>query len=117
MFPKDIDIFIYTAETHLDDRELLHIVYPGGGFLQLRGRTWILVISKRDRQSFDDDGDDSDDDDYDYDSNNDDDNLSNILRKYKIKDLQTAAMLDPAQALGEDKSKKHSTWEITLRIP
>jgi hypothetical protein len=34
----------------------------------------------------------------DDDSNNN--NLSNILRKYEIKDLQKAAMLDPVQALG-----------------
>jgi hypothetical protein len=54
-----------------------------------------LVISIRDRQSFDDD-----------DSNNNNNNkLSNILRKYKIKDLQKAAVLYPVQAVGESTKK------------
>jgi hypothetical protein len=35
-----------------------------------------------------------------FDDSNNNNNPSNILRKYEIKDLQKAAMLDPAQAPG-----------------
>jgi hypothetical protein len=46
-------------------------------------------------------------------------NLSNILGKHEIKELQKTAILGTAQILKkvQCKSKKHSTWEVTLHAP